>query len=78
MPKRYNPHFEENSPITKRVEMRPCIDGGWVSIEDYKHMYFEWVDFAHLAYKVKLLICAENEAITNAELIEILAERLNG
>jgi hypothetical protein len=68
--KRYNPHFEENSPLTKRVEMRPCTDGEWVSIDNYRQIYFDWVEFAHLAHRVKCLIGAEGEVLTNDELIE--------
>ena len=77
MPKRYDPHITQ-TPMGLMAQMRPSKGGDWVSIEDYRHMYFEWADFAHLAYRVKLLIGAENEAITNKELIERLAERLNG
>lgn len=77
MPKRYNPHFEENSPLTKRVEMRPCTDGEWVSIHDYKQIYFNWVDGSYFQHRVKCILGFENEQLTNDELIEKLVERLS-
>ena len=78
MPKRFNPHFEENNPLTKQVEMRPCTDGDWVSIEDYKQLYFDYSDLAYVAHRVKCILGLENEKLTNNELIEKLVERLHG
>ena len=78
MPKRFNPHFEENSPLTKRVEMRPCTDGDWVKFDEYKDLYFELSDGVYFQYRVKCILGLENEQLTKNELIEKLMERLNG
>lgn len=77
MPKRYDPHITQ-TPMGLMAQMRPSKGGDWVSIDDYKNIYFEWTEFAYLTHRVKCLIGAEHEDLTNNELIEKLAERLNG